>query len=423
MLRYLFEQTSIPSNADTDEVETLTAAYLLNLVMVRFTELEALETVVTGERFVLLMPFEMNYTSTAVFPSSATGIPTAAELDLIIMTAFEGSNQDVYLDLLSRLPDANIFSNTTEVMFDIAVSRLAEADERIFEEGNTKSGSYHASKNNNRSSSSEDGGGPSKAAIGAAVAGLGAIVALTVASAHVRKRAIAEEEGISSGARRRRGMSGRGARLASKGSSGRNKNSVHAGNSLLVDKRVNPITETSTVAGNTYQADSTIFGDDSTVSRRQTRFARSTRFASDYENQSLTTRSLASRSEWALSTRAVSEEGSDSDAASSQEDVCDDEDQSLGRSVRYPQTLYDEEDPLCCHHDSLVSSTRRVVGGDGLGESPMQYNDASSQELFADSGLMHDDLSVDSFVPLRVVDLIKRFSSPSASANQSPTDP
>ena len=145
--------------------------------------------------------------------------------------------------------------------------------------------------------------------------------------------------------------------------------------------------------------------------------------AIDYENQSLTTRSLASRSEWALSTRAVSEVGSESDASSSsaEDEVSDEEGQSVGRSIRYPgqrQRLYDEEDPLDSHPDPLVLSARREDGGAGLNESSMQYNDASSQDHFADSGLMQDDLSVDSFVPLRVVDLIKRFSPPSAPSHR-----
>lgn len=429
MLRYVFEQTSIPSNSDTDEVETLTTAYLASFVMARYSELTDLETVVSGERFVLLMPFEMNYTSTAVFPFLATEIPTAAELDLEVMSAFEGNNQDVYLDLLAKLPDTNIFSTTTEVLFDLIVARSAEADERMFEDGTTKSGDYHPPKSNTGSSSSsshESGSGPSKAAIGAAAAGICAVVIMAVAGAHVRKRNVGKFEGGNVGDPRRRRLGDRTAifKKKSKDSRGRNK----TGSSLLADKHVNPIAETSTVAGNTYQADSTIYGDDSTVSRRQTRFARSTRFASDFENQSLTTRSLASRSEWALSTRAVSEVGSESSASSSSdEEVSDEDGQSVGRSIRYPgqrQRLYDEEDPLHSQPDPLVLSARHEDGGTGLNESFMQYNDASSQDHFADSGLMQDDLSVDSFVPLRVVDLIKRFSPPLASANrQSSTDP
>ena len=420
MLRYVFEQTSIPDNSDTDEVEGLTAAYLASFVMARFSELTELESVVTGERFVVLLPFEMNYTSTAVFPSLATDIPTAAELDLEVMSAFEGNNLDVYLDLLSKLPDSNIFSTTTEVLFDLIVARSAEADERNFEDGTTKSGENLPPKSTTGSSSSssnEGDSGPSKAAIGAAIAGISAVVIMAIAGAHVRKRKFGAVEGGTSGGLRRRRIGDRTAQSMGKGRDSRGRNKT--GSSMLADKHVNPIVETSTVAGNTYQADSTIYGDDSTVSRRQTRFARSTRFAIDYENQSLTTRSLASRSEWALSTRAVSEVGSESDASSSsaEDEVSDEEGQSVGRSIRYPgqrQRLYDEEDPLDSHPDPLVLSARREDGGAGLNESSMQYNDASSQDHFADSGLMQDDLSVDSFVPLRVVDLIKRFSPPSA---------
>jgi len=404
-LRYVFEQTEIPSTSDIDEVETLTAAYLISYVNARYSQLTAFETEVTGDRFILLMPYEMNYTSTAVFPSFATDIPTAAELDLVVMSAFEGNNQGVYIDLLSRLPSTNIFSTTTEALFDLAVARSAEEEDRIFEEGDTKSGN-----NKSSSSSSSSSGGPSKVAIGAAAAGAGAIVALAIAGAQLRHRSNGGE-----------GIVGvRGGGTSSRG------NSNHR-SSVLLDKGSNVVAETSTVAGNTYQADSTIYGDESTVSRRQTRFARTTRFAADFETQSLTTRSLASRSEWALSTRAVSEEGSDVDStetSSDTDDIGDEGTQCYGRPAQYAthrQSLYDEEEPNH-QRDPLVSSARQEDGS-RLDEPPMQYNDAASQDNFVDNGMMQDDLSVDSFVPLRVVDLIKRFTPSSGASNRDTMNP
>ena len=313
---------------------TLTAGYLDSYFAPRFPELTTLETTLLGSRNPLLLPFEVNLTSTAVFPLDATTTPPVAELDLVLMSAFSGTNQDVYVDILTRLPPGNVFSTTTEVLFDL----LAEVQERS---GGTAKGATSGSSGGGGSS------GPSKVAIGVS-AGAGAFLALLIAAAHVRYRG---SGGAASG-------------------DGLEKNH-------LLDEAGHL-----TVADETYRADSTILGDDSTVTRlRHTRFAESTRFAEFTEGD----QSLASRSEWALSTRAISEEGSLVDSSSDGEDD-DEEKNSRYDSGLSRRRLFDEEEPLRSN-DPLA---------------PLRQSE--------EAVIPQDDLSVDSYVPIRVVDLIKRFS-------------
>ena len=278
----------------------------------------------------------MNLTSTAVFPRDDTA-PPVAELDLVLMSAFSGTNQDVYVDILTRLPPNKVFSTTTEVFFDL----LAEVQERS---GGTANGTSSGS-----SSSGGGGGssGPSKVAIGVS-AGAGAFLALLIAAAHVRYRG----KGAGSG-------------------DGLEKNHVRDDAGHL------------TVADETYRADSTILGDDSTNTTRlrHTRFAESTRFAEFTEGD----QSLASRSEWALSTHAISEEGSLVES-SSDDEVDDEEKNNRYDSGMSRRRLFDEEEPLCSN-DPLA---------------PLRQSEEGT--------VPQDDLSVDSYVPIRVVDLIKRFS-------------
>jgi len=333
-LRYVFEQFEFVAHAEVDDVVTLTAGYLESYFVPRFPEMTTLETTLMGKQNPLLLPFEMNLTSTAVFPRDATTLPAVAELDLVLMSAFSGTNLDVYVDILTRLPPGNVFSTTTEVMFDL----LAEVQERS---GGTAKGATSGSSDSGGSS------GPNKLAIGVS-AGAGAFLALLIAAVHVRYR---------------------GSGAAASGD-GLEKNH-------LLDEAGHL-----TVADETYRADSTILGDDSTVTRlRHTRFAESTRFAEFTEGD----QSLASRSEWALSTRAISEEGSLVES-SSDDEVDDEEKNSRYDSGMSRRRLFDEEEPLRSN-DPLA---------------PLRPSE--------EAVVPPDDLSVDSYVPIRVVDLIKRFS-------------
>lgn len=146
-----------------------------------------------------------------------------------------------------------------------------------------------------------------------------------------------------------------------------------------------------TVANETYRGDSTIFsGATSTEFRRQTRFAENTRFGDDADEY----HSLAGRSEYALSTLAISEVDSE-----------EDDDSTEDGHLRHK--LFDEEEA------DYSSPLTRVEASSQASEDVLatprddpitQYRDASDDD--------NDDVSEDEDVPMRVVDLIKRFSPP-----------
>jgi len=112
----------VPTNTEVAEVEELTAAYLDEFVATKFANLLQVETTSGGSFFQLAQPFEMNYTSTAIFDEHAAEdkIPTSAELDLVLMMAFDGKQEAAYVDLLQqRLPRSNILQTTTKVLFNL----------------------------------------------------------------------------------------------------------------------------------------------------------------------------------------------------------------------------------------------------------------------------------------------------------------
>lgn len=321
-------QARVPLNAEISDVVNLTQTYLLGFFETSFPAIDNVETNMTSSNFRLGEPFEINYTSAVDYPvgTSANEVAPALELEMLLMAAFSGTNVVVYLELLQGLPPENVFQTTTEVLFSIDPSEVALLPRSIGEDSE-------------RSSSSKG------RIAGGVVAGAGACMAILVAVA-----------------------------LRHKKHGGRRVKNKHDGTA----KKDNDDAGHVTVAGDTYMADSTVFSGTSAL-RRQTRFAEATQFVD--ENQS-----LASRSDWGLSTRARSEVGSEE----SEED-------------RAERRLFDEEEPA--FNRTLLEDIKET-GEDVLA---MRDDMRLPRHFDADELSDGDDLSVDDDVPMRVIDLIKKF--------------
>lgn len=334
-LFYTFNQLRIPTTADVGEVANLTQIYLFDFFKSQYAELDKLQTNLTNSMFLLLQPFEANYTSTALFPSAATTVPTAMDLEATLMSAFIGGNNKKYLAELQGLPTSNIFQTTTEVMLHFQTDPPLKTKQSTGTDEQSKAG-----------------------VTGGVAAAAGAVAAVLVVLA-VRHR------------RRRNG--GSGGKQNGRRNDGTDKNRDDDDNAHL------------TVAGDTYLADSTIFSGSS--ARRQTRFSEGTRFLLD-ENQS-----LASRSEWGLSTRAISEVGSsdesDEDEPTERRLFADEEEQAYNRTLLNVEVKETKEDVLLAMRDDM--------------RLPRHYS-------ASDERPDNDELSVDADVPMKVVDLIKKFS-------------
>jgi hypothetical protein len=127
-LRYGFDQTRVPFAFEVDEVVVLTRMYLAKYFEIRYTNIMEFLTNSTGTAFTLLQPFNINYTSAAVF-STRQGktnndkvslvVPPDEELDIVLIAAFTGQNLATYISQLNDLPPENIFRTTTNVTFAI----------------------------------------------------------------------------------------------------------------------------------------------------------------------------------------------------------------------------------------------------------------------------------------------------------------
>jgi hypothetical protein len=331
-LFYTFNQVRIPSTVEVDGVANLTQTYLSAFFKAQYAEIDKLETNLTSSTFLLLRPYQANYTAKAEFTSTAATVPTTMELDATLMSAFVGSNNMKYLAKLHGLPTTNIFQTTTAVLLLFQTNPIVKAAQTTGSTGST--GSQQQSK---------------ARVAGGIAAGAGAFVAILMA---VAIRHYYPQGGKQKG--RNDGM----------------------------DKDDDDAAHV-TVAGDTYLADnSTVFSGQS--ARRRTRFAEETRFMLD-ENQS-----LASRSEWGLSTRGISEVGSED---SDEEDRAD-------------RGLFADEEKLA-YNRTLLNDGSEETKVDVLAmrddmRLPRHYT--SADELPD-----NDDLSVDADVPMKVVDLIKKF--------------
>jgi hypothetical protein len=126
-LRYSIDRTRIPLNNEVDEVGALTNEYLNALFLERYNDMMIFSTSTNGSQFSLTSPFEINYISTATFPFGTQSIPTFDELEQTLLGAFTAPQDEAYLDLLQALPDTNIFSTTANVTGDITAVRVSPA--------------------------------------------------------------------------------------------------------------------------------------------------------------------------------------------------------------------------------------------------------------------------------------------------------
>lgn len=119
-LRYVFNQTSVPRTFEIEEVVAVTRMYLAEYFEIRYTDITEFITNMTGNMFTLQQPFLINYTSVAVFDNSVDAVlPPVEELDIVLIAAFTTTNLVNYITLLQDLPPENIFRTTTNVTFTI----------------------------------------------------------------------------------------------------------------------------------------------------------------------------------------------------------------------------------------------------------------------------------------------------------------
>jgi hypothetical protein len=366
----------------------VTQMYLADFFETRFTDIMEFATNSTASTFVLLQPFLVNYTSTAIFTTTngnsttrAVAVPPVLELDLVLDAAFTGENLAAYINLLQGLPPENIFRTTSNVTFN--VDPVVKDD----------SGSSLRSSNQNGNSGNSAGNAK---LTGGIVAGA-AVFLLAMISVMAAVRQKAHSNGVP--------------------------HIVDTGRDLQ-KRDTNDNEGHMTVAGDTYMAESTVIsgGTFSLLSNRRqrnrSRWNRNTPTANTElvvrpstpigtttdESQSLTLPSIASRSDWGpLSVRRnVSEIGSD--------DGSDDE-------------IYEANDRLMRFHSQQPEPAYRGALLNDVNERGKDVlamrDDMRLPRHFAEQddipnnmntdGDDNDSLSVDDDVPLRVIDLIRKF--------------
>lgn len=345
----MFEQTRIPLEVEEDELTNITQNYISQFVVNRLPEVKEFLAEVDSIQFNLVEPFEVNYTATAVFAPDAEVLP-ALELDMVVTAAFQGDNMVAYLTIVRTLPTTNIFSTTTEAYF---VMDPSDVDPQKLRNRMPRDSKTHTR------------------VTAGAVAGAGAFVLLIVAAGATWGRQRQQHPSK----KQRRGAK------SNKGGDGKNENTVY-----YVGASNEPEDETGqmTVAGDTYMADSTVVSASSgSFLRRQTRFAEETYLIDD-------TQSLASRSEWGLLPINEAKSGDD----------CGDEE--LPTSSSDTKTLLYNSDVQQTSEDLLATNSPILPlrsSGENNNDCTNHFNDDSDE----------DDLSVDDDVPLRVIDLIKKF--------------
>lgn len=121
-LFYQISQTRIPSLQDYEELGLLTNQYVdtyYDRVFEGSTEVAFSDstTVIVGTEFRLGQPVQVNYNTSIVFDSTAsTFIPSQADLDAILLSAFTGASNATYLAVIQTgLQVTNIFSTSTAV--------------------------------------------------------------------------------------------------------------------------------------------------------------------------------------------------------------------------------------------------------------------------------------------------------------------
>eukprot|EP00980_Cylindrotheca_fusiformis_P005325 scaffold1138_cov128-Cylindrotheca_fusiformis.AAC.7 len=114
------EDDRIPFRSELLEVVELTKAYLQRFFIDDFegqtdSVLDQFQTIFTNTESDFGESIYVAYSSTAIFDSSSSSIPSSQDLDATLDAAFQGENLDGYLGMLQALPPSNIFSTTTSV--------------------------------------------------------------------------------------------------------------------------------------------------------------------------------------------------------------------------------------------------------------------------------------------------------------------
>jgi hypothetical protein len=371
-LRYVFNQTRVPKDFEVTDVVVVTQMYLADFFETSLPDIMEFRTNATGNAFVLLQPFLLNYTSTAIFEitsKSAGAVPPVAELDLLLNSAFVGQNLGTYIGLLQDLPPENIFRTTSNVSFTTYSTEKNDT---------TKSETKNEDKNGRDST---DSGNAKRT--GGIVAGTSIFLLLVLSVGTYYHKAKRESPPI-----RRMGISKQDP----------DNDEAHM-----------------TIAGDTYMADSTVVsgGVLSLLSNRRRRRAQDrkgllqrdspvragTPVVTADEAQSLTLPSIASRSDWQRRSSSDSESEEDSDVA-----------------------IYNADRLLLFHNDppayrGALSKTdvQQRTSHDVLAvrdDMRLPRHFSPIDDIPNDASVEGDDcdsLSVDEDVPMRVIDLIRKF--------------
>ena len=125
---YTIEQTRIPTLDDYSELGMFTSDYLNVYFQVIFAEDPAAGfvssiTEVTGSDFRLGQPTRVDFATNLSFAASSESVPSVADLDTLLRSAFEGENAATYSTAVSAgLEATNIFSTTTQITFDSSLT-------------------------------------------------------------------------------------------------------------------------------------------------------------------------------------------------------------------------------------------------------------------------------------------------------------
>jgi hypothetical protein len=130
-LLYNTDSTADPTEEQFNDAEAITLEYL-NLYLQQvfgFTadfEFESFSGSATGVAF---RPERIGFEGSAEFAESSNSVPTQADMDSFIATAFELPGVQIFIDLLATLPADNPFSTTTSVMFSSASRSYGQTSE------------------------------------------------------------------------------------------------------------------------------------------------------------------------------------------------------------------------------------------------------------------------------------------------------
>jgi hypothetical protein len=120
---YQIQQTRIPTLNDYSALETFNDHYLNMYLKAAFSKIPEITfassaTNTTGSEFRLGVPVLVNYSTTITFSPLSTVVPGATTLNVLLMSAYEGSNSAMYISALkAAVGPANIFSTTSSITF------------------------------------------------------------------------------------------------------------------------------------------------------------------------------------------------------------------------------------------------------------------------------------------------------------------